>query len=102
MPKGLRVKSPTVPKGRLFQKAYCQTGEYILTFPPPLRGGGKKSKIWKQGREIKRKKRKRIGEKKKKGKGRGKKEKKGKKRKKRKKKEKEEREKKLVVSLVKN
>ena len=50
-----------------------KAGGYILTL-----GGGKKSKIWKQGREIKRKKRKKEkeGEKKKK---RGKKEKKGKK-----------------------
>ena len=30
------------------------TGEYILAFPPPS-GGEKKSKIQKQGREIKRK-----------------------------------------------
>ena len=33
------------------------TGEYILAFPPPLRGGEKKSKNQKQGREIKGKER---------------------------------------------
>ena len=76
-----------------------KAGGYILTL-----GGGKKSKIWKQGREIKRKKRKRKG-KKEKRKRKGKKRKKGEKKKKKgkkEKKEKEEREKKLVVSLVKN
>ena len=36
------------------------TGEYILAFPPPLRGGEKKSKNQKQGREIKGKDREKI------------------------------------------
>ena len=35
-------------------------GVYILAFPPPLRGGGKKSKNQKQGREIKGKDREKI------------------------------------------
>ena len=30
-----------------------QAGAYILAFPPPLKGGEKKSKNQKQGREIK-------------------------------------------------
>ena len=100
----MTLKNSSLPRGgrnteqytSLFgRKVYFFDQGAIFLLSPPLRGG-KKSKIWKQGREIKRKKRKRIGKKRKKEEE--KKEKKGEKEKK----EKEEREKKLVVSLVKN